>query len=70
MGTDIVQDQHEVARSHLAVLRQRHEQFAMTPQIGETQAVDETDIGERHLGEETARPRRRGSRLRRRCGRG
>ena len=60
VGAEIVEHQHQIARRHVAALRQRHEQFAMAAQIGETQAVDEADIGERDLGERAAWTRRGG----------
>ena len=66
ISAHIVQRQHELARRHIGILRQRYEQVVVTAEIGEAQTVDEADIGKRHLGDETARSRhqaRRGRRL-------
>ena len=52
VGADIVKHQHRVAGRDVVALRQRHEQFVMAAEIGETQTVDEADIGERDRGDE------------------
>jgi hypothetical protein len=59
MRAEIVHGEHQFARGHFGVLRQRHEQFLMSAQVGKAHAVDEADIGERHLGKKIARPSRR-----------
>ena len=61
VGAEIVEHQHEIARRHVAVLRQRHEQLAVAAEIGEAQAVGEADIGERDLGDKRVAGARRGA---------
>ena len=54
MRAQIVERQYQIADRDVAALRQRHEEFAMSPQIGKAQPVGEADIGQRDFGERIA----------------